>query len=79
MSRLRVGGAGGVAEGSGAIKRPGGPSPVVDCFPLAKSDPVCVGACLRARVSVSACALGPMTGAMASTPGGPPMRKKHFL
>lgn len=30
--------------GIGAIKRPGGPSPVVDCFPLAKSDPafVCV-------------------------------------
>lgn len=28
---------------------------------------------------VSACALGPMTEATASTPGGPPMRKKHFL
>ena len=72
MSRLGVWGG-----GIGAIKRPGGPSPVVDCFPLAKSDPVCVCVCLRACVSV--CALGPMTGAMASTPGGPPMRKKHFL
>ena len=38
----------------GAIKRPGGPSPVVDCFPLAKSDPtrVCVCVLLRARAPV---------------------------
>lgn len=60
-----------MGESIGAIKRPGGPSPAPDCFPLAKSDPV------GARVSV--CALGPMTEAVASTPGGPPMRKKHFL
>lgn len=49
MSRL------GVWRGStGAIKRPGGPCFVADCFPPAKSDPVfacvrlCVSACSRA-------------------------------
>lgn len=73
MSRLGVWGGGAI----GAIKRPGGPSPVVDCLPLAKSDPACV--CVRLRARAPVCALGPMTGAMASTPGGPPMRKKHFL
>lgn len=40
MSRLGVWG-----ESIGAIKRPGGPSPVVDCFPPAKSDPVCACVC----------------------------------
>lgn len=43
MSRLQIqrGGDGGRGV-AGAIKRPGGPSVVADCFSLAKSDPVLV-------------------------------------
>lgn len=62
---------------------------MADCFPPAKIHRVCVSICLRIHmcphvsvcvcVPTSVCALGPMTGAMASIPGGPPMRKKHFL
>lgn len=38
--------------GIGAIKRPGGPSPVADCFPPGKIQRVCVSArvCLRVHM-----------------------------